>query len=182
MRVITTFFFLLSFLMGNGYRDYGSKAIVKVDRSLYVEYRKQLERLTPVQRERLQYIYARCARYDLSKTCAAIAWEESMFGVYKVIPDTGDYGVMGINLKWYMIDNGYNRHNRYLKSRLATKLACNDDYSIMYAIAKLEKLKSKYKTWKEVWAHYNGGTRPNWRYAKRILNKIIALRYYLKDN
>ena len=175
MRSIVLISMLLSLLMGNGYSNYGHKSDVKFDSSLIHSYIRQLNQLTSYQKYWLKRVYKKCEHYNLQNTCAAIAWEESQFGVYKVITDTGDYGIMGINLKWFIIDNGY-RNNRYSRAKLATVLTCNDDYNIMYAVAKLEKLKSRYSSWKKTWAHYNGGSRPNWRYAKRILNKVIAIR------
>jgi len=159
--------------------NYGHSRDVKVDNSLLKEYIRQLNNLTEEQKYTLETVYKRCIKYDLGKTCVAIAWEESQFGVYKVIPWSGDYGIMGINLKWYMIDNNYNHKNKFMRSKLATRLTCNDDYNIMYAIAKLQKLKSRYKKWKLVWAHYNGGSTPNYIYAKRILNKIVAFKIWL---
>lgn len=175
MRVLIISLILFSILLGKGYRDYGHKYDVRFNSDLIRTYSKQLNQLTHYQKYWLSYVHKKCEHYNLGNTCVAIAWEESQFGVYKVITDTGDYGIMGINLKWFIIDNGY-RNNRYSRARLATVLTCNDDYNIMYAVAKLEKLKTKYKSWKAVWAHYNGGTHPNWRYANRILNKIIAYR------
>jgi hypothetical protein len=155
---------------------------VKYDSNLVRVYIKQLNTLSDDQKYWLAYVYKRCVNYNLGLTCVAIAWEESQFGVYKVIPWTNDYGLMGINLYWYMKDNGYSYRNRYLRSRLATKLTCDNDYNIMYAISKLEKLKEKYHNWFDIWAHYNGGSKPNWEYAKRILNKIIAFKHYLSKD
>ena len=160
----------------------GKPSDVYIDNTLVRSYLRQLNALTPEQTNWLKYIYRRCMNYGLENTCVAVAWEESQFGVYKVIPWSGDYGLMGINLYWYIKDNNYNYRNKYLRSRLATKLTCDNDYNIMYAITKLEKLKNKYKSWKTIWAHYNGGTYPNWYYAKRILNKIRAFRIFLRKN
>jgi len=178
MKKLILLFLLVTVSLSKGY-NYGSKSDYRVDGELIKEYLKQLDSLNDEQKYWLDYVYRRCSKYNLAYTCVAVAWEESQFGVYKVIPWSGDYGLMGINLYWYMKDNGYNYRDRYLRSRLATKLTCDDDYNIMYAIAKLEKLKQKYRRWREVWAHYNGGTRPNWIYAKKILNKIIAFKKYL---
>lgn len=180
MKILTISLLLFSILLGNGYENYGREANVRFNGSLIRAYTRQLNQLTNYQKYWLSYVYKKCRHYDLQNTCTAIAWEESQFGIYKVITDTGDYGIMGINLKWFIIDNGY-RNNRYSRARLATKLTCDNNYNIMYAVAKLEKLKAKYKSWKAVWAHYNGGTYPNWRYANRILNKIIAFRRWLNQ-
>jgi len=178
MKKLVLMFLLITVGLSKGY-NYGSKKDYFVDKVLVNEYTKQLNSLNEEQKYWMQYVYRRCMKYNLGNTCVAIAWEESQFGVYKVIPWSGDYGLMGINLYWYMKDNGYNYRDRYLRSRLATRLTCDDDYNIMYSIAKLEKLKERYKRWREVWAHYNGGIRSNWIYAKKILNKIIAFRRFI---
>ena len=130
------------------------------------------------------YIYRRAKKYDLALTCIAIAWEESFFNVYGVIDDTKDYGLMGINLYWYIRDNNLGSYkNRYLRSKVATKLTRDDNYNLLYAITKLEKLKNRYHhDWKKIWGCYNGGSKPNYRYAMRILNKVYVLRRWLREN
>ena len=169
-------------LYGRGYSSFGTRKDVKFDRSLYLTYLKQLNNLTQDQKYWLAFVYQKCLKFNLGKTCVAIAWEESQFNVYAIVPETNDYGLMGINLYWYFVDNSLNYRDRYLRSKIATKLVRDNSYNVMYAIAKLEKLKNKYHNWIKVWAHYNGGSRPNWLYAKRILNKIIAFRHWLNQD
>ena len=153
---------------------------VTIDKNLVSAYKYQLSNLSPQQVTWLSYVYRVCSKYDLQNTCVAIAWEESQFNLYGVIPDTGDYGLMGINLYWFMKDNGYNTRNRYKRMKWATKLVKDDEYNIMYSIVKLQKLQKQYgNNWYKIWAHYNGGTYPNYIYAKRILNKIYVFRRWL---
>ena len=178
-RMFIFLVFIISFLFG---RYYGKPSDVYIDHNLVKTYLKELNNLTEQQKYWMSYIYKKCSRFNLGKTCVAIAWEESQFGVFKVVPWSHDYGIMGINLYWYMKDNGYNYRNRYTRSKIATKLVCDNEYTIVYAIAKLEKIRSKRRQWKKVWAYYNGGTRPNWRYSKRILNRIIAFRIFMRNN
>jgi len=153
-----------------------SKRQVVIDAKYVKRYKQEAAGWSQEQKSWLTFVYSRCIKYNLGNTCVAIAWEESQFNVYGVIPETGDYGIMGINLYWFLRDNNLNTRNRYVRNKWATRLVKDDEYNLMYAIAKLQKLKDKYHNWYSVWAHYNGGTTPNWEYAKRILNRIYVFR------
>jgi len=175
MRVVISMLLASLFLFAFNPFKYPREKVV-IDSRYFSKLEKQLSALNENQKWVLESVYRKCLKYDLGNTCVAIAWQESYFGTYKVVPWTGDYGVMGINLYWFFMDNGLNYKNPYLRSKWATKLVEDDDYTVMYAVAKLLKLKQKYKSWIEVWAHYNGGSRPNYWYAKQILNKIYIFR------
>jgi len=176
MKVLSVLLMAL-FLYASGF----TKKDVVIDASYVKKYKKEVAELTYEQKSWLEFVYSRCLKYNLGNTCVAIAWEESQFNVFSVIPETGDYGLMGINLYWFMKDNNLNYRNRYLRSKWATRLVKDDEYNLVYAISKLQKLKTKYKNWFAVWAHYNGGTTPNWKYAKRILNRIYVFRKYVLE-
>jgi len=178
-------FFLVSFSLLFGKATYGTKNLVKhYDRVLIKEYLKELDNLTPNQKYYLEYVYRTCMSYGLGNTCVAIAWEESGFNKWG-LNGSGDYGLMGINLYWYCIDNNINFKNKYKRLEIATKLIRDDRFNLSVAINKLLKLKEEETIdgrvrWKRIWGRYNGGTYPNWYYSKRILNKIKAFRIWLQ--
>jgi hypothetical protein len=178
-KIIISIFLILLPTLGIAKKHYFGPRSVHYSYSLINEYIKQLNSLDDNQKYYLELVYKTCVKYDLTNTCVAIAWEESFFNKWAIVTDTGDYGLMGINLHWFLVDNNI-KENRYTRAQWDTKLVKDDLFNIMYSVAKLQKLKNRYKSWKSVWAHYNGGSNPNWYYAYRILNKIYAFRRWLK--
>jgi len=132
--------------------------------------------------ETLKKLYNACLDIDMSYTCMAIAWQESWVGDVKINERSGDYGLTGINLKYYIKDNNL-KLSYWDKERLKTKLVVNDDFAIGVMI---DRLKYWYKIrkgdWYRIWESYNAGFRRNPIYPKSIYNKIIALRTWLRDN
>jgi len=143
------------------------------------KYMKQLERYDRNQLEFLRLAYKMGKKYDLSYSLMAIVMQESDAGKY-MISITGDYGLCGINLKYYMIDHKI--HNSYYKRmEIATKLIRNDLLNIRTAIEELRYWIKRYgHNYIKVWGSYNGGTIPNYRYAFHILNRIVAIKRYMK--
>jgi len=64
-----------------------------------------LEHLSADQILIMRKTYQFCKQYDLSYSCMAISYKESRFGDYLFNTLTGDYGIMGINLKEYIRSN-----------------------------------------------------------------------------
>ncbi len=157
-------------------------SVVHKDRRLVNEYYQELKNLSDDQKFWLSEVYKTCLEYDLGYTCVAIAWEESKFNKWGD-NEAGDYGLMGINLYWYMIDNGLNYRNKYRRIEVRTRLIRDSYYNLRYSISKLIKLRKKHKNnWFKIWGCYNGGTTPNYYYSRRILNRIYAFRKWLKTN
>jgi len=178
-KIIITFFLGFSFLLSF---NHGSRKNIKHDTKLIQEYKYELTRLSPLQQYWMNLLYTRCSKYGLSYTCVAIAWEETKFNKWAFNPLTKDYGLMGINLYWYMLDNNLPWKNRYKRIEAATRLIKDDEYNIQYAISKLLKLKQEENgDWIRIWGRYNGGSKPNYHYANHILNRIIAFKQWKKS-
>jgi len=145
------------------------------------KYMKQLEGYDRNQLEFLRLAYRMGKKYDLSYTLMAIVMQESDAGKY-MISVTGDYGLCGINLKYYMIDHKI--HNSYYKRlEIASKLIRDDELNIKAAIREMRHWLKKHRySYIKAWGSYNGGTIPNYRYANKILNRIVAIKRYMKKH
>jgi len=132
--------------------------------------------------ETLKKLYNACLEIDMSYTCMAIAMQESWLGDVKINERSGDYGLTGINLKYYLKDNNL-KLSYWEKEKLKTKLVVDDDFAIAVMI---DRLKFWYKVrkgnWYKIWESYNAGFKKNSVYPKAIYNKIIALKIWLKRN
>jgi hypothetical protein len=159
----------------------GYSGIVKLDNNLIKKYKEQLLQIDEEQYYYLRYAMKHCIDINAWWTCAAIAWEESHFNAYGYNETTGDFGLMGINLKWYIIDHKLNL-SYWQKKKLATKLIRDDKFNLSVAKSNLKYWMKRWKNdWIKVWGSYNGGTVPNYYYSKRILNRIWVLRKYLPE-
>lgn len=137
--------------------------------NLYIKTMNNIKHLDYRQREVLLYLYEKCYDYDLANTCVAISYKESRLGNYMFNDVTGDYGLLGINLKTFMNENKIKAG--YWKDReVASRLITDNDFNVNASIANLEFWKKQYKNnWLKIWASYNGGYNPNYTYAKTIL-------------
>jgi len=185
MKNIILVLSIIGLLASNAYskrnKPIGTPSVVKFDRVLFKNYYKELLNLSQDQLYWLSKVYKVCSQFDLQNTCVAIAWEESKFNRWGD-NEAGDYGLMGINLFWFMKDNELNYKNKYRRIEVRTKLIRDNDFNLAYAIKKLRDLRELHgKNWKKIWGCYNGGTMPNFWYAKRIYNRILAFRKWKKS-
>jgi len=148
----------------------------------YIKTINNIEHLDYRQRESLLYLYEKCYEYDLANTCVAIGYKESRLGKYMFNDVTGDYGLLGINLKTFMNTNNIKRS--YWKEReVATRLITDNDFNVNASIANLMFWKKQYKNnWLKIWASYNGGYNPNYTYAKDILLYIKAFKELIRND
>jgi len=182
--------FLLVVLVVNsfgGELPYSQKALHNVrmivaDNDRITEIVKDLDNLNYKQLSTLGDVFQTCKRYDLEYTCIAISYKESKLGKYLFNTLTGDYGIMGINLKTFVIGNKI-KMNYWGKREMASKLIVNNDLNIALAVENLLYWKKvTNKDWLVIWGSYNGGWKPNVRYASEILNTIKAFKIYFKKH
>ena len=158
---------------------------VKVDIKEAYELKKAFSKLNRKQWRLLRKAYRQCETHGFGNTCMAIAYQESRIGRYMVIESTGDYGLLGINLKTYLADNNI-KAGYYTKLHIITRLVRDDDFNIRVAIANLTQWSRVYKNkknkWRLIWGSYNGGTFPNYIYAQHILNILSGFRLYFRTH
>lgn len=140
---------------------------------------KELLYLEPSQIKLMRTVYQECKPYGLSNTCLAIAYKESKLGKYLFNNLTGDYGVMGINLKELVRTNNL-KLNYWGKKELASKMIADTKMNIAAAITNLQGWQKQYKhNWRMIWGSYNGGYNPNVQYSLHILSYIKAFKIFL---
>lgn len=156
-----------------------NRSLVKYNKHLVNKYLNELNHFDINQIETLRFVFNASRAFDLSYTMTAICMEESMAGKY-LFNLTGDYGIVGINVKSYL-KNNKKSHDYYSTIALASKLMKNDAYDLRLGIEIFRYwLKYHHKDYIKAWASYNGGYRKNYYYANRIYNRIRALRIYNK--
>jgi len=160
-----------------GYSVYDAKLIRKYTRIISKFDRSQWETAT--------YLYNACAKYGLGYTCVAIGFVESRLGKYLINEKTHDYGITGINIYYYFKDHGL-KWNYWKAQRLKTRLVVENDFAISETIEKLNAWRDRYDNtshmWLRIWGSYNGGNKPNYKYAKKIYNFIKAFRWYIRKH
>lgn len=118
--------------------------------------------------------------FDLGHTMAAIAWQESMAGVYLVNMQDPSAGVFHNNLKSVLARHEELQDTNWQRNRIAQKLIDDIEFSGAEALAELEYWRSihgKY-AWFEVWRSYNGGfayLKPEGGPCKRATQYAIRL-------
>lgn len=155
-----------------------------------------LGKLTPLQKIVVVKAYQDGSRYDLGYTLAAIAWEESVLGKYKInLQDgrryrfNGSYGVYH-NLLKTVCDRKHIR-TYHGANKVAQKLTSDINYASNEAITEL-LFWNKYwgdkgvkRKWSHIIASYNAGYKSinstlGRRYRDRILDKIKVLKIYVR--
>ena len=150
------------------------------DKKLYKRYYQVLATANKDQWENAVALYNACYDLDYGQTCVAIGIVESNLGKYMINERTGDYGLTGINLRYYFKDHNL-KWSYWKAEEIKTRLVVYRDFAIGETIYKLKLWTRKYgRDYKKVWAHYNGGTRANYLYAKKIYNAICALKDFTK--
>lgn len=90
-------------------------------------------------------------------TLAAIIINESQAGLYKVNPESKDYGLTHINIKTAVVRLGY-KDTPFMRSVVASKVVFDDDLAIALAIEELLYWdKRREGVWKHVVSSYNSG-------------------------
>ena len=116
--------------------------------------------------------------YNMKYTLTAIAYKESKFGIYLINPITGDYGILGVNLKNFLAVKKV-KSNYWKDMELASRLTVDNSLNVSVAIDNLKYWRSKVgNNWRVIWGSYNGGWRPSAKYAEDILNIIKAIKLY----
>jgi len=116
--------------------------------------------------------------YNLANTLAAICYVESKGGIYRINPDSQDYGITGINVNsaLYRLKQKNTWHN---KNVLATKLVLNDELSLSLAVLELLYWKNTRKRdyWASMIESYNkGNTFKKYKYANKVSKAIKYLK------
>ena len=146
------------------------------------EYKRSFYNLSLKQQRILYEIYQGAAKYNMSWTCAAIAWQESYAGEIRIKPDDGKHGSCGVMHN--LLDSVFSRHPEWVKTknnynRICTQLMLNNSFSLMEAIDEINYWKKRRKKWIDIWASYNGGWKYKSKkaqdYAKNIRNRIKAM-------
>lgn len=139
-------------------------------------YCKSVMDLSETQRETLVQAYEYGEPYGYGYSLAAIAWKESMAGVYKINYSDPSFGVFHNLLTTVARREGVT--SGFVKNQLAQRLVDDFEYSASHAIAELN-------TWRRyhkgdiylTWASYNAGTyyKAGIGYADNIKSKVQTL-------
>lgn len=154
----------------------------------------QLNHLNKHQLYVLNKAYSKGVDYDLGLTLAAIAWEESNFGMYNINLGDGDrFRYKGSYSPYHILLHSICKRlkikSNWKASRLAEKLVYDLDYSTNMATVELlywqKYWEDKPKPWSHLVASYNAGyksykSKGGVRYLKRIKVKVRALKIYLR--
>lgn len=140
---------------------------------------KVWDNLSDEQKYRLEYSYQYGKQHDLGWTLAAIALVESVGGVYKINPDTQDYGTHQININTAMshlkIGGVWNKRS------LMTRLVVDDEFNAYMAVQVLEGFNRQHKgDWKKVVMSYNQGNM--WQRNKKSFQKGIDYFEKVRNN
>lgn len=157
---------------------------------LITGYVNLLDRLTDEQKKVLLDSYTYGSEHDLGLTLAAIAWQESNFGMYMTNLSDGKHGSYGpfhILLDYAMVR--HDARSKWEQSRLAERLLFDFDFSASEALNQIQYWQNRFKdnTNSLAWAiaAYNAGgsslnSKKGQNYRSDIKLKIQALQIWLK--
>lgn len=101
--------------------------------------------------------YDAASEHDYGLTLAAIIIQESQGGLYRVNPESKDYGLTQINIKTAVSRLGY-KDTPFMRSVAASKIVFDDDLAIALAIEELLYWdKRRAGNWSQVVSSYNSG-------------------------
>jgi hypothetical protein len=147
---------------------------------LHSDYLKELKSLSVEQKKVMVQAYKIGQMFDLELTLIAITWKESDFGKYPLNLQSMDCGVTQINIYWYL-KNHKLKTNYYNKSKFCAKLIKDNRLALFSAIDILLHFKKVHKgNWRKMVGSYNGGNKPNMKYAKDIAKRIQAIKQFVK--
>ncbi len=164
-----------------------SSILVKAD--TIEDYQQEYKQLTPSQLANITKAFNYGKQHNLQWTLAAKSWEESLGGLVKISLNTHpkygkDYGLTQVNIYWFLKANNI-KDTPWNRMKYGTKLITDDIYCLNASITNIRKWELSKQSWQSyryVWAHYNGGIKPNWNYAERIAKRIQVLRNYLNNS
>lgn len=117
-------------------------------------------------------------------TLAAIIIKETQGGLYRVNPESKDYGLTQINIKTAVDRLGY-EDTPFMRSVAASKIVFDDDLAIALAIEELLYWdKRRGGDWKTVVASYNDGTiigSDGWNYYRQVAEIVQQLKRCFKE-
>jgi len=161
-------------------------------------YKNYLTKITPTQRIVMWNSYRTGLKANLGYTLTAIAWKESMFGLYRMnITDgyakskyKGSFGVHHILLSTAVNMAGIK--TAWSASRLAERLYTDDKLNATAALEILVYWRTRWSNnnsnmvWSRTVASYNAGTRgintkAGVAYRDDILLRVKALKWYFKE-
>ena len=137
--------------------------------------KEQWQGLSVDQRDVVYEAYAFGEPHGFGHTLAAIALVESDAGLNGISTDHQDFGVTGVNLKWYLRDKGI-KSTLYSRSQWSTKLVRNDAMCYTYSIKVLKQFYRKYGTYKGAVSGYNNGSAYNPVYYGKIQQWVKFLK------
>jgi len=154
----------------------------KVNQKRVNEIVRDLEYLDYKQLSILGLLYEKCSEYNLENTCMAIGYKESKLGKYLFNPKTGDYGIMGINLRAFSNGNAID-FTYWSRLEFASKLMVDNELNIALAIENIEYWRRiTNNDWRLIWGSYNSGWKPSTKYTTDMLNTIKAFKVYFKKH
>jgi hypothetical protein len=132
--------------------------------------------LSPHQKHVMEFSYHYGEKYGLGTTLAAIAWQESSFGLKLWQPRDPSAGIYHV-----LLSNAQKRYRSDSKT-LKVLLIANPQLCAQLAVEELQY-------WLHYWhgnkflalASYNGGFRPNYSYAYSILRKEAIIQQMMRS-
>lgn len=186
MKIVLIVIMIATVLMGKplpvNKKAYNRVMNAKVSYSIYNRTLKDLIHLNASQLANMRLLYQECKPFGLEQTCVAISYKESRLGKYMFNELTGDYGLLGINLKQFIRSKKL-KLSYWGKKELASKLITDNRLNIRASISNLKEWQRHYgNNWKMVYASYNGGWCPSKPYAVSIISYMRAFRVFLNKH
>lgn len=141
---------------------------------------QEYESFTLKQKKVMKHAYELGKPFNLAHTMAAIAWQESMAGVYLVNMQDPSAGVFHNNLKSVLARHDELNDTGWQRNRIAQRLIEDMDFSGAEALAELKYWQSIHGdlSWLLIWQSYNGGfayTKPESGGYKRSMHYAVRL-------
>lgn len=149
-----------------------------------------IHRLSEQQKETLINAYRYGAPHNLGYSLAAIAWQESCAGAYRVNFDDPSAGVFHTYIPGVFDRHPELKRNGFMENVIGEKLINDFYFAANEAILELKAWQKRSGNWKDLIKSYNKGTK--WkrdteanqkaeRYFAKINQKVKTLKQFLKD-
>ena len=186
MKIVLIVIMIATVLMGRplpvNKKAYDRVMKAKVSESIYKRTLKDLGYLNANQIANMRTLYQECKPFGLEQTCVAVSYKESRLGKYMFNELTGDYGLLGINLKQFARSKRL-KLNYWGRKELAGRLITDNRLNIRAAVSNLKEWQHHYgNNWRMIYASYNGGWYPNKAYAVSIISYMKAFRVFLSKH